>query len=96
MIRAVIYAKHPVQFYRQFDATSWFEQATSKQIASLANGRWGRDVPAGEIAAFVAANEDDKLAAIFTTLSRSKKAIAFDCIVVGADATKWLALHRQK
>jgi hypothetical protein len=94
MIEAKMFSDRPVKFKVCFDAEPWFGQAGDSELAYLMKGDWGREYPAGDVAAFVATNHDDRLARIFSAMNKFPICIEFGCTIREADAMGWLRRNR--
>ena len=79
-------------FECEFDATSWFEQASNDEIVELANCDWGGDLPADRVAQFVEDSDPDVGACL--DYCRRKNGIGFECYVDEESATLWIGKHR--
>jgi hypothetical protein len=79
-----------------FDATPWFERATSKEITELADCDWGGDYPADAIAyALEETSEVVRSVFLFTHGSRvASEPNGFEVYVDREEALSWLRLHR--
>lgn len=91
MIRANVHSDDYV-YEVDFDATLFFEQATSEQLADLIECDFGGDYPADD----VARHFDDENQEITTLLDycRRKDECGFECHVNSDDAAEWLKANR--
>lgn len=98
MIRAEAHSDDRVHEVN-FDATPYFQQAKSEEIAALAACDWGGDYPADAVAQFCAEHEP-KLAQLFSYLESianvpsKKDESGFECHVTSEDALAWLKTNR--
>lgn len=70
----------------EFDAASWFAQATNDEILALAAIDWGGDYAADNVARFFSDTTTKKLF--------DYSGLGFECHVNEKTAMKWLKLHR--
>jgi len=75
-----------------FDATTWFKQASDKDILDLDGCGWGGDYPADEVAEFIG-NHNKRIAEMFRYLEIVRDQ-GFECNVDEASARKWLKKNR--
>jgi hypothetical protein len=84
-----------------FDAESWFEQASDDEIIDLAKTGWGGDVDADEVALFFEGKHDG-VTAMFAYLatrpkmSLSRDTVGYECNVTESDALAWVVANRPK
>jgi hypothetical protein len=82
-----------------FDATPWFEGASSKEILDLAACDWRGDYPADAVAMFMA-DQVPELADLFKYLEiiakdpLKKDLGGFECAVEAKCARQWIRAHR--
>lgn len=80
----------------EFNAASWFDQATDDDIKRLVDCGWAHDYPADNVAEFFA---DTTTADLFgyldiTRRQRARPTIGFECSVNEDDARAWLSENR--
>lgn len=81
-----------------FDATPWFERASTGELFDLARCEYGGDYPADCIALYVAEEQSDEgVKEMFAYLNRAhhrREPVGYECHVDPEDAEVWLAEHR--
>ena len=75
-------------FECEFDATSWFEQASPEEIVELANCDWGGDLPADRVAQHVEDIDPDVAACL--DYCRRKDGVGFEVYVDEEAALQWV------
>ena len=80
----------------EFDATPWFEQASTKDIDALIECEWRGDYPADAVA-MNHPDMPDNLKDLFKYLeliaARGRKSIGFEVIVDESQALEWINNH---
>lgn len=95
MIRAECHSDDFV-YDANFDATPWFEQASTDEIIALARVGWGGDREADEVARFFKTANVDVLAMFdyLEKISDRYDSCGFECRVNEADALAWVIANR--
>lgn len=80
----------------EFDATTWFEQASDGEIEALAGCGWRGDYPADDVARYF---EETETREVFDYVAMNPKMlngdpVGFECSVDEAAAMAWLKEHR--
>jgi len=87
MIRAEAHSDDRV-YEISFDATPWFEQATTRELDALASCDFGGDYPADEVARYCA-DMNPELAAMFDYVRREhSRGIGFECYILDVNAAE--------
>lgn len=73
----------------EFDAVTWFEQASDKEIVDLANCNWRGDYPADAVAQDSMAWRKD-IDRVFNHFNPDKNLGGFECSVNEEKAVGWL------
>jgi len=81
-----------------FDAVSWFEQASDREILSLQSEDWAFGDASDAIALWME-DRDQQIKGMFAFIelynsSKSRETIGFGCAVDEQGAMRWLAVHR--
>ena len=88
MISAEIHSDD-FRFKVDFDATPWFEQATSEQIIALIKCDWRGDYAADDVATFFE-DVNSKIANLLDYCRRGEGDFGFEVSVNGEEALNWL------
>ena len=84
----------------EFDATSFFEQASDEDLIALAECDWGHDYPADEVAHFMEASGDEQFGKFFTYINIKNEfrgdsdMTGFEVKVNRGEAIDWLTTFR--
>jgi len=73
-----------------FDATSWFEQASAEAIKELSECQWGGDYPADDVVLFMAS--DKRIQKMLDYCEASGE--GFECQISAIDAFDWIRTNR--
>jgi hypothetical protein len=76
-----------------FDATSWFEQASDKEIAQVVDCNWGGDYPTDNIAIYMS-DYNEEIAKMFIYLEIAHNQGFECCILDTGAAVDWIKENR--
>ena len=92
MIRAEVHSDDHVA-EANFDATTWFEQASNEEIRALAEISWGGDMESDAVAQFFNTDSERDVAFVFTYVQH-KQDVGYECHVDSKDALRWIDVNR--